>query len=66
MVRGQVPFFKGLQFGRNVPFGIDQGLLSDPIQRNLVFVGVGYFQIKPKDLVVIDLREGMRVLWISS
>ena len=45
-----------LEFFGNIPLGIDECLLADPLLRHLVFVGIAHLQVIAEDIVVPDLQ----------
>ena len=46
------------QFLRNVTFGIDQGLLADPLLRHFILVHIAHFDIIAKDIIIPYLQTG--------
>ena len=46
-----------LELGRDVPLGLCQGLLADPLLRDFVFVRVPDLEVVPKDVVECDLQR---------
>src|SRR5690606_15644066 len=48
--------FVNLELLRDVPLGVHQRLLPDPVGRYLVFIGVAYFEIVAKDLIEGNLQ----------
>ena len=50
--------FEFLEFGRDVPFGRDGGLLADPVGRHLVLVRITHLDVIAEHVVEPDLERG--------